>query len=505
MTATLEAGARLTRAKSDGELPKPFRIKSYSHLLRFPEITDAGPGATGRSVDAIIVPTIRSPEQLRSAVRLAADAGCRLIALYTDAFPADLSSVLDEMRPGMATALAVGSGIGHRLLDLAASLPQTAVSSCALDISRKRNLGLLIGRACGWTRMLFLDDDIRKVSREKLRSAAELLDEYPVVGLQVTKYPDASVIGHAFRRTGHGQKPFISGGSLLVDPQRFNGFFPAVYHEDWLSLINHLKHGEVAIGGTVGQLPYKPFTTPERARFEEFGDTLAAGLLELVDANPGTASSAAAERDYWCEATKIHFWQEILKRRGVLLNNVAERLKIMLPLDLRPLESVRAAQQRHNELEPEEFAAFTAKWVDGLAVWRTWLSHLPHADSVTKALADLGVLHAVHIYEARPQQAAARGIRWTGGFAGRWGRRAAADGRPRFCFRSSAWAGASDLALARHPVQSVPGRGGDCDAEPPRRTLRLCSELRSKIVRQFWSPERPKLTNDRPRRAVGPF
>ena len=351
MTATLEVDARLTGGRSDGELPKPFRIKSYTHLLRFPEITAAAPGATGRSVDAIIVPTVRAPEQLRLAVRLAADAGCQLIALYTDAFPAEMSSVLDEMRPGMATALAVSSGIGHRLLDLAASLPQTVVSSCALDISRKRNLGLLIGRACGWTRMLFLDDDIRKVSGEKLRSAAELLDEYPVVGLQVTKYPDASVIGHAFRLTGNGQKPFISGGSLLVNPQRFNGFFPAVYHEDWLSLINHLKHGEVAVGGTVRQLPYKPFTTPERARFEEFGDTLAAGLLELVDAHPGTASSAAAERDYWREATKIHFWQEILKRRGALLNNIAERLKIMRPLDVTPLKSVHAAQQRHERAQ----------------------------------------------------------------------------------------------------------------------------------------------------------
>lgn len=441
MTATVEADARLTRAKSGGELPKPFQLKSYAHLLRFPEITEATPDVTDRRIDAIIVPTVRSPEQLRTAVRLAAEAGCQLITLYTDAFPAELSSVLDEMRPGMATALAVGSGIVHRLLDLAAGLPQTVVSSCALDISRKRNLGLLIGRACGWTSMLFLDDDIRKVSGEKLRSAAKLLDEYPVVGLQVKKYPDASVVGHAWRLTGHEQKPFVSGGSLLVNPQRFNGFFPAVYHEDWLSLINHLKHGEVAVGGTVGQLPYKPFTTPERARFEEFGDTLAAGLLELVDAHPGTASIATAERDYWCEATKIHFWQEILNRRGALLNNIAERLKIMRPLDRTSLESVQVAQQRHEELEPEEFVSFTNEWLDGLAVWRTWLSHLPHADSVTKALADLGVLHAVRIYDthtrhasASLQQAAARGIRWTGGFAGRWGRRAAADGRQRFRF-----------------------------------------------------------------------
>ncbi len=448
MTATRQAAAQLTRTQGGGELPKLFPIKSYTHLLRFPGTTAANPDASDRSVDAIIVPTVRSPEQLRSAVRLAADVGCQLIALYTDNFPAELSSVLGEMQQGMATALAVSSGVTHRLLDLAASLPQTVVSSCARDISRKRNLGLLIGRACGWTRILFLDDDIRKLNEEKLRSAATLLDDFPVVGLQVRKYPDASVVGHAWRLTGHGPKPFISGGSLLVNPQRLNGFFPAVYHEDWLCLINHLKHGEVAIGGTVGQLTYKPFTTPDRARLEEFGDTLAAGLLELVDSRQRTSGNsespdsadimAAAERDYWHEATKVHFWEEILKRRGALLNNITERLKIVRPLDLKPLESIKAALRRHEELKPEELASFTSKWLDGLAVWRTWLSCLPRADSVSKALADLGVLHAVHIYDtpprqapASPQQSPARETRWAGGFAGRWSHWASADSRQR--------------------------------------------------------------------------
>ncbi len=158
------------------------------------------------------------------------------------------------------------------------------MSPAALDISRKRNLGLLIGRVCGWTRMLFLDDDIRKLNMEKLSAAAALLDEYPVVGLQVKKYPDASVVGHARRLAGRRQEPFVSGGSLLVNPQRLNGYFAPVYHEDWLCIINHLRQGEVAIGGSVGQLPYLPFTTPERAKFEEFGDILLSGLLWLVHA-----------------------------------------------------------------------------------------------------------------------------------------------------------------------------------------------------------------------------
>ena len=91
-------------------------------------------------------------KRLRSAVRLAKQLRCQLIALYTDGFPDKLTQALAELRPGQATALALRSGAGHRLLDVAPLFPKSTVSACASDISRKRNLGLLIGRACGWTR-----------------------------------------------------------------------------------------------------------------------------------------------------------------------------------------------------------------------------------------------------------------------------------------------------------------------------------------------------------------
>jgi hypothetical protein len=65
--------------------------------------------------------------------------------------------------------------------------------------------------------------------------------------------------------TGWKQERFISGGSLLVDPQRLNGFVPAIYHEDWLCIVNHLRLGQVAIGGKVRQLHYQVFANPERS------------------------------------------------------------------------------------------------------------------------------------------------------------------------------------------------------------------------------------------------
>ena len=450
MTAALEDDTEPCEATGREKLPRPFHEQSYAHLLEFPVIPDSTENAlsdnqdiTTPVIDAIIVPTIRSPEQISSAAELAGRAKCRLVVLYTDSFPAGLSSVLSKLKPGAATPLALRHGLKSHLLDLAADLPQGLVSPGALDISRKRNLGLLIGRSIGWTRMLFLDDDIRKLNVAKLSSAAALLGRYPVVGLRVNKYPDASVVGHARRLAGRRQEPFISGGSLLVDPQRVDSFFPPIYHEDWLCIINHLSRGEVAIGGAVGQQPYQPFTNPERARHEEFGDILASGLLWLVHtrhktsaAEPVSRDSAVAGRSYWSAATETRFWAEILSQRATLLDSISARLKRLNLPEPSPFPSLMAAQQRCAELAADEFVSFTKRWVDNLALWQESLPYLPQVGSVEKALAGLGLSHAVRTHEADSQQAQARGPRWTGGFAGRWGRRASTDGRHRFGWRS---------------------------------------------------------------------
>jgi hypothetical protein len=424
VTPTMPDNAESRDLESDGEPPRPFQLESYAHLLQTAPApidtgVESGAGVDGSAnaravIDAIIVPTIRPVEQLRPAVRLAKQLQCQLIALYTDRFPDGLSQVLAEARPGRATALALRSEVGHRLLDIGSAIPQSRRSECAIDISRKRNLGLLVGRACGWTRMLLLDDDIRKLSAEKVNSAAALLSQYPVVGLQVTGFPDASVVGHARRLAGRQKKPFISGGSMLVNPQRVRGFFPPVYHEDWLCIIDHLRLGEVAIAGKVAQLRYHPFTTTARAELEEFGDILASGLLWLVHTQCDSSSDGL---NYWREATRQQFWYDILQQRAALLDVVYNRLDVVYHHDhkTRPLESIQAARKRCGELSSDEFVSFMEKWQGSLAKWRTQLSGLPRADSVPKALAALGLLHVVTVPdEPRSRvRAAARKIRST--------------------------------------------------------------------------------------------
>lgn len=446
----MKTSTDLCEPESDGELPRPFEIRSYANLLHFPKIpestieTPSGKRDIAEPlVDAIVVPTIRSAEHLRPAALLAASARCHLIVVYTDSPPVGLSAVLDCLQPRQVTLLTVRSGVQDRLLDLGRSLPQGRVSPAALDISRKRNLGLLIGRVCGWTRMLFLDDDIRKLNVAKLSSAAALLDEYPVVGLQVRKFPDASVVGHARRLTGRRQEPFVSGGSLLINPQLLEGYFAPVYHEDWLCVINHLRKAEVAIGGLVGQLPYLPFTTPERAQLEEFGDILLSGLLRLVHARKKGATDRAhppANAEYWREATDPRFWKRILEERAALLQDITTRLAPKDFYATSPLPSLAAARQRLVELKPADFVLFTEEWLTSLAEWRGRLSVLSRVDlidktrAIEKALAELGVAYAVRAHELSSQRTRTRGTRWMGGFASRRGR-AAADGRRRFGMR----------------------------------------------------------------------
>jgi hypothetical protein len=445
--------AELGEVESGGKRSAPFQARSYDDLLRFPPIpasaidTPSGKrGITEPLVDAIVVPTIRSAEHLRWAAQFAADTRCHLIMVYTDSPPAGLADILAGLRPDQVTLLTVRSTARDRLLDLGASLPQGLVSPAALDISRKRNLGLLIGRVCGWTRMFFLDDDIRKLNVAKLSSAAAVLDDYPVVGLQVRKYPDASVVGHARRLTGRRQEPFVSGGSLLVNPQLLDGYFAPVYHEDWLCVINHLRKGEVAIGGSVGQLPYEPFTTPERARFEEFGDILLSGLLWLVQTHSGKSTADKVcldvESDYWREATNQRFWKQLLEQRAVLLADIIASLAKKDVIGPSPLPSLAAAKQRLGELKPAHFASFTERWLTSLAIWRSRLSGLSPVDlidkgqAIDKALGELGLAHVVHTHDVFPRRGSARGFRWMTGFASRWSKRSGLDGRHRFGLRS---------------------------------------------------------------------
>ena len=315
-------------SESDAEPPRPFETASYTRLLQFPGIVPRAADASRTSglpvVDAIVVPTNRSAERLRSALRLAKDARCQLVPLYTDSFPDDLTSVLERARPGV-TPLSLPYGMRHEMLDLAARLPQPVMSCSARDISRKRNLGLLIGRICGWTRMLFLDDDIRMLNTGKL---------------------------------------------------------------------------------------------------------------------------SAAFRDFCHEATGAQFWADILSQRSTVLDTIYRNLEQRYNKASSPLRAIEAAQWRRGELRPADFVSFTEKWLNSLVEWQARLSDLPRADSVMKALTELGLSHVVRAPEARGPGSR---VAWTGTL-----RRALTRRGSPGAFRARRWPAvvrAADWAATQRPFE----------------------------------------------------
>jgi hypothetical protein len=385
----------------------PFHFLSHAELLCFPparrkaSAVDAGP-----AVDAIIVPTIREAGQLSPAADLAGQLGCPLIAIYSQHSADELSRIQRKFSQPKVIIVGLPDNLPQNLLQLLAfgtgSHP-AAVSHYARDISMKRNLGLALAQMCQWTRILFLDDDIKHLSPEKVIGAASLLREYPVVGFQVREFPDNSVIGHAMRLAGWKQDVFMSGGSLLVDPLRLNGFFPPIYHEDWFCVLNHICEGTAAVGGEVEQLAYSPFTSPVRALVEEFGDILGEGLLWLVHHKRDLTTP---DTSFWDEAMDSSFWHSAIQRRKMLLAEITKRL-LERPKDNDVTNAVVSVlEARVRVFAAEDFVYFVQQWLYDLAQWRDRLARLPRVESVGKALAELGLSHAAVADDADPPQPA---------------------------------------------------------------------------------------------------
>ncbi len=406
MTDTIADEAKSRDACSDADLSFPFHYLSHDELLCFPPMERSTITIDAASaVDAIIVPTVREADQLRPAADLAAQLGCPLIAIYSRRSADELLSIRREFEQCNVIIVGLPTRFPQDLQDLLAfetNSRHEGTSQCALDISRKRNLGLLLAQMCGWARILFLDDDIRHISAEKVTRAIMLVKDYPVVGFQVRNYPDNSVVGHAKRLAGWHQDVFISGGALLVDPRRLNGFFPPIYHEDWLCVLNHICAGTAAVGGEVEQLAYSPFASPARALLEEFGDILGEGLLWLIYLKRDLSFPT---NSFWAEAMDFSFWHSVLHRRNMLLAGITRRL-LEHPEDsdiTDALVSITEARARRYKLAPEDFVSFVQQWLRDLARWQVRLASLPKVNSVAKALAEMGLSHVAVTGDAELQ------------------------------------------------------------------------------------------------------
>ena len=347
------------------ELADSFHIESHEALLQRP----AAAGISRRPLDAIIVPTIR-PALLPAAVGLASELGCALVVLCST--PEQAGQVLAECGPAPDDTLVthVSPALDATLLSfLASGHPEIDVApSCHGDIARKRNVGLLLARLCGWQAIMYLDDDIRDLTASAVSWAADLTTCFQAASFRIGYYPDNSVVCHAHRLSG-GQQDILPGGSaLVVDVARCETVFPPVYNEDWLFLFDAVRSRSVAVAGTLSQLEYQPFAHARRAASEEFGNVLAEGLYRLIHEGAAVTDATSA------------YWRDVLERRFQLIDHVAARLLMAggsASLTGSALMSLAAARKRLAAISPLACVSFVRAWQADLDAWRHTLRDLP--------------------------------------------------------------------------------------------------------------------------------
>jgi hypothetical protein len=349
---------------------------SHRDLLRL------GDGVAPRSIDALIVPTIRAPGRLAPAAQLAKTLGCTLVTLHSKQWT---SAAMAARRMHQSVDLVAIDVPDSQLLDLPESrtsqllTEQFARLRPSSDLSAKRNLGLALSRLLGWSRVMFLDDDITALNPDDALRASGLLDTHNAVGLHVCRFHDHSVVCHAYRESGGRQQSFIGGGALVVEVERTRSFFPEVYNDDWFFLLDGDKGIlPVAVTGRVEQYPYDPFRTPERARREEFGDVLAEGIYWLLDQGMAIVS---ADRDHWTA-----FLQ---KRRAFILrvlDMVAADSSLDSPERTRRLEALRGSLGRLARITPALCLQYVQAWKSDQETWRRHIEMLETGVSRPDAL-----------------------------------------------------------------------------------------------------------------------
>jgi hypothetical protein len=350
-------------------------IEAPDHHGSHRELLWSGDHVQSQRIDAIFVPTIRNPAYLNAASRLAQEIDCTLVTLHSKQWTSAAKAAQRLPKSVDLVAIDVPDPVLLRL-------PRFQTSRLAAhkvfpwdrrrvptDLSAKRNLALVLSRLIGWSRVLFLDDDISGLKPADVLDAGGLLDTHNAVGLQVGGFPDHSVVCHAYRDAGGSQQSFIGGGALAVHVHRSTSFFPEIYNDDWFFLLDGDKGIQpVAVTGQVVQYRYDPFRNPERARAEEFGDVLAEGIYWLLDQH---LSITDADRAHWARF--------LIKRRQFVMRVLA----MVAGSNIEPAEKARRIAALKGSLgrlaliTPELCENYLHAWRADRQEWQRHVAELP--------------------------------------------------------------------------------------------------------------------------------
>jgi hypothetical protein len=355
--------------------PRPAleHYRTHTNLLQ--------PARQGRAtLDAIVVPASRPASNLDSVLRLGAGLGVETVVLCSrNTRLDDVLAIADSISGARCTAVDLSTVVVPMPALETATFADAAISWHG-DLSVKRNLGLVLGRAIGWSTLLFLDDDIRDLGPTQVQNAVGTLQFHAATGMPATFHPDNSAVCQA-RRLGLGdQEVFVGGSALAVSLDRVGSFFPEIYNEDWLFLAPYLERREVAAGAPVRQKSRDPYTPGKRVAEEEFGDVIGEGMIGQLHTGP------------LFQTRSREFWVRFLDLRAEFIADTTEACRRSGHRDAeRALAALATAEKTRAHLSPDRLAEYAASWFTDLDTWRRYLSQIVRPGDLRAALDQLGL------------------------------------------------------------------------------------------------------------------
>ena len=204
----------------------------------------------------------------------------------------------------------------------------------ASDLSLKRNLALLLARLRGWSKIVFIDDDVSlspsDVARlvRPARQPPDRRHDVHGVPRQLGVLPRAPAgppppgrLRHRRRARGEHRGPSLP-------------FFPDIYNEDWFFFAEAVAHRRLTNVGEARHGALRPLHGATRPH-EEFGDLLAEGLYLLLEDIHRTAR-LRRPGDFFTEIAKLaseKYWSTFIDVRRQDLAETRSRLREFIPRD----------------------------------------------------------------------------------------------------------------------------------------------------------------------------
>lgn len=227
------------------------------------------------------------------------------------------------------------------------------------NLGFSRNYALILCKACGYKRVLFVDDDIVVKNAESIETIIKRLERADFVGARVRGMPDDSMIGHLMRMCGGETCEFLSGGFLGFNLEAVTEYFLNHYNEDRIWLYLHAPSCKLATYGEVEQIRYNPLEDGAvKALRQEFGEILAEG-----------AEKASKQNDLGLLVDE-DFWTEILDMRLAYIKSL-NKLCVGQKVEEVARDVCKVLTKYYSSVSPDTFVKVYVKYLEKRCKWRS--------------------------------------------------------------------------------------------------------------------------------------